>query len=339
MMNYFLENWPVLSIAFAGVVAVIGTFFSSSQDEELKDSIRQPVEGNKISRYISKNWPTLLIAIAGIIAVIATFVGSNQDAAQKNNIEKLGRETVKLDTQIMKLDDLNRDISMRNEALAGQNFKLDSESKGLVSQVKGLTEQSQKLIQVINQRIANEAAENLVSGQLHMDFKPTFQDSVMIKMGASPYKFSFKSLKNGASRLCMVGQKDPLQIKTHNKKIQLSLMVYDLQGFLLAEIANNNWRPNKNYVGRFNYDDRGFEVEDNKGNVVVSIDITGDNQLVIQGIFPLKSEGVILVAGVKEFKILQMENPESALIAENVKMKELFEYTGEDWLHKRKKYN
>ena len=77
----------------------------------------------------------------------------------------------------------------------------------------------------------------------------------------------------------------------------ISLKVFDLKGNLIAEVENNFWRPNRNFTGKFNYDDRGFEVIDNQGNIAVNIEFVGNNQIVINGIFPIIKQNLLLFAG------------------------------------------
>ena len=303
--------------------------------------------------FVSKNLPIIFVVIGTIAAVIATAYKNVKDADQTNNIERLTKEANKLST-------LNKDISIKiqqitsaNKQTSDENLALSQKSKELVIEVQKLTIETQKLITKIDERTAYEAAENLQSGELHFDFSQTFTDVITFKIGGNTFSNPVKNFKMGA-KIFQVAGEDPILIGFDHNKMLISMRVFDFKGNLIAEIENNFWRPNKNFTGKFNYDDHGFEVIDNEGNIAVSIDIAGVNQLEIQGVFPLKDQKLTIFAG-QQLRVLSFKNPdiEAKIQAEhhisyddylnqilhNLRIRQLFEYTGKNWLHKRKPIN
>ncbi|TWJ02443.1 hypothetical protein JN11_01416 [Mucilaginibacter frigoritolerans] len=304
----------------------------------------------EIMNYISKNLPILIVVIGTIAALIANAYKSSKDASQSDNIERLGNETQKLSA-------LNRDISIKiqqittaNKQTSDENLALNQKSKELIIEVQKLTIETQKLIAKVDERTAYEAAENLQSGELHLDFSQAFTDKISFRIGGNTFSNPLKNFKMGA-KIFQFADKDPISIGFDHSKILISMKVFDLKGNLIAEIENNFWRPNRNFTGKFNYDDHGFEVMDNEGNIAVSIDITGTNQLDIQGVFPIKEQKIIIFAG-QQMNILAFKNPDIEAqvqarhhisyddylnqILHDLRIRQIFEYTGKNWLHKRR---
>ena len=131
------------------------------------------------------------------------------------------------------------------------------------------------------------------------------------------------------------------------------MKVYDLTGNLIAELEDNNWRPNKNFTGKYNYDRKGFEVINNQGGVAASFDIVGPNTIKIQGFFPYIEENIILIAGDKGFttkpfgtkeieeRVFRLTKKKYNIFIKDIitslPTSQLFEYSGSNWLHKRKR--
>jgi len=317
-MDYLIKNWPLLLITISGIITAIATYYDDT-------------EGSKRIK-----WPVVLIAVAGIVAVIGTFVSSNGDAAQKDNIENLGKENKELNTEIKQLEELDTKISKHNEQLGEENKVLTGQSRALIADVKKLTAKSQQLIRTINERTAYEAAENLVSGELKIDFKPTFHnDEITVILGNDTSTNSMKRLSNGTSRLFSFGSQDPITFNFAHNKINISSTIFDQEGNLIAEIDANSWRPNKNMICRFNYDNRGLEVIDNKRRIVFNIDIKNDS-LVIQGVFNDSEHKQVWIYGNNGMNGLDISRQREI---DNLRtsIRPLFVYTGKNWLHKRLK--
>jgi hypothetical protein len=336
-MKYISENWAIILIAIAGIAAAMATFFGDKSNNTQQGSTEKPEQKNKALAHTSKKLLSLVIALAAIVGIVGVFASSIQDEQQKNSIHSLGVDNKVLS---MRIDSAER----ANLKITKENTRLQQQSNDLIKAVGSLTKQSQDLIKIINNRSAYEAEENLMSGHLEMDFKQVFQKSEFtVTVGNNPTKCIKKNLVAGKSGLFRLGNADPIKVAfDHNGKIRINTVVFDIQGNLIAEIDNNNWRPNRNMVGRFNYDSRGLEVEDNSGNIVLSIDIK-ENNIVIQGIFPVKSDDVIWVIGINGVRKVRIKETKSDkdLQAEvksvDSPAKQLFQYTGNNWLHKRKK--
>lgn len=270
----------------------------------------------------------------------STFVITERDQDQKDNIEKLSEENKKLSGEIKKLSDLNNSISTRTEEMTSANSKiieasynLDQQSKALLEEVQILTKQSKKLVDTINSRGEYESEENAKTGELQFRNAPIFKenDDVNIVVGG----FTFKN---------------PFNIQVEDGKILFSLNVYDIDGNLVAEIDRNYWRPNKNFSGKFNYDESSFEVIDNKGRVAISIQYLGKS-IIIQGMFTFIESGSIILAGSSTayFPLhVAGKNDETnykgnllaydqalRMAIESVNIKPIFRYTGKKWLHQR----
>ena len=316
-----------------------------------------PKNWPSLTNYFYNNWPAIVLFIAGIFALLATFFSTTQDSQQKNNIEQLGFKNKELSEEVKKLGTINNTISTRieeittaNKKTVDENLLLSRQSRELISEVQKLTGETKTLVKLVNERTAYAAAENLQSGELHITFEPTFQNIISGTIGGMTSTSTIENINKGNS-LFKIGGKDPLSMKFDHKKMLISMRVFDLEGHLIAEVENNYWRPNKNFTGKMNYDDKGFEVIDNMGNIAVSIDIVGNNQIIIQGIFPMQTEKTLIIAG-KGSELIRLINTEDEaekfgqtlksynLIVkskiENVQMRQLFEYTGKNWLHKRK---
>ncbi len=165
----------------------------------------------------------------------------------------------------------------------------------LIEEIKKLTVSSNVLINKLDKKADKVIAENAITGELEMEFDATYSENqkVFIIFGGATMEESIK----GIGPLISVGNLHPLNAKIRNNKLLISMKVYDMNENLLAEIEDNNWRPNKNFTGKFNYDKKGFEIIDNQGNIAANFDILGPNKIKIQGIFPYKEAGRILIAG------------------------------------------
>jgi hypothetical protein len=308
----------------------------------------------EIMNFIAKNWPSVLLLIAGILAVAGSFISSTKDTQQKDSIERLGNENLNLSKEIHKLNILNEDISEKVKKIVTENNKTSAENLQLSQHSKELISEVQHLIIKVDSTTTNEAAENKKTGELFLTFNSEFKKRVSFKVGGNSFALTLDQIRNGAQIFASVN-KDPLSIKVVNNKLLISMRVFDIDGNLIAEIEDNFWRPNPNLTAKFNYDDHGFEVADNKGNIVVSINITATNEIEIQGIFAIKESKLFYIAGSNGFNLLSFKNPDMIALVykkynltyedflnskiQQTNITQLFEYTGKNWLHKRKMAN
>ena len=301
-----------------------------------------------------KNWPSILLLFAGIAAAWSTYVANNRTEKQQQNIEKLGEinkelgiKNKDLSEEVKKLSELNNSIAQENKKLGEDNISLSSQTKELIEKVNKLTTTSYTLINKLDIKTEKEFAENAITGELEMEFDLSSKESKppIIIIGGGP--------NDAGTPIISIGSFMPIITKKINNKLLISMKVYDLRGNLIAEIEDNKWRPNKNFSGKYNYDKKGFEVINNQGNIAASFDIVGPNTIKVQGIFPYIEQQRILILGNNGFTYppfgsKEIEEKVERLTGKKyddylkeqinaVPIKQIFEYTGSDWLHKRKK--
>lgn len=135
-------------------------------------------------------------------------------------------------------------------------------------------------------------------------------------------------------------QQELIRLRIEDNKLLISVTAYDLQGNWVVDVLNNYWRRNPNYTGKFNYDETGFEIIDNAGRILLSIDIVAKNKINFQGYHIKPGYSLLLVFG-ERMTIMYLNQPINYAEVESTfadaQSFELFEYFGEDWLHKRKK--
>lgn len=321
---------------------------------------------NDIMSWLGKNWPSFLLLLAGLVACIASFFSNKQDQEQKDSIENFTKQNIKLSEEIKNLSIISNEISERiekmteaNNILSVENFELAKQNKDLISDVRGLTDQSKELIKKINKQVEYQAAANIITEELEMDFetKSTLSDKDLfkIKIGGISHTNPILYLKKGLNLKLSVEGKEHIFVKLGEKNnLLFSFKILDVDGNILVELEENRWRPNKNLISKYNYDKTGFEVFNNKGQIIISLDIISNDLVVIQGIFASKESDVVLFYGNGRTTTIPMKNSERAkklsakqgksyeeIFNDAIKMvevKQLFEYTGKDWLHKRKIY-
>lgn len=269
-----------------------------------------------------------------------------KDNEQANTIEKQTATTQRLaeldSTLSIQLDSLVRidtGLSRKSNDIANQSLAVSNQNQQLITHVKGLSEQSKRLINAVNKRSAYEATENLETAELKMNFSKSFKDEDMVTVviGNNTITTYISWIKQGGSFVNM-GGKDLFNAHFINNKIFISLNVYDLYGNLIAEIVDNNWRPNKNFTGKFNYDDTSFEVINNQGEVAINVDFLSNNKIIVNGIFPFRKDNLIILAGKKSSTLSFNDTYDYYIQAlEIADIKKIFVYTGKDWLKKRVK--
>lgn len=126
--------------------------------------------------------------------------------------------------------------------------------------------------------------------------------------------------------------------RSKDGKILFSCDIYDAYGNIIAEIKDNCWRPNRNFISKINYDATGFEVLNNQNQVALSVDFLGDNLIKIQGIFVLKKMGMIYLVGDSIMTALELSRTDDLPnMIEKTGFRKIFIYTGINYLHQRAK--
>lgn len=331
----------------------------------------------EIMKWIIKYWPSVTLLVVGIIACFASFFSSKQDSEQKDFIQSLGSNNLLLSEQIDSITKINnsigqlnteiaqkiKDLVIENKSLSIDNIELSKQTKKLIQKVDNLTEKSQEIITTIDKRSKYWEEENLLSGELKIDFKLTRTwalEGRIVKLGNRSFNVSGANVIEAQSRSRVKGY-DFNQDNINFLYIRLDVKtmttlfnkeIYDIDRNLIAEIENNRWRINKNFIGKFNYDEKGVEIIDNQGKIVFSLDIIDSVSIRIQGIFIDRNFNKgILIAGHLSNEIFPIKTPESMAeildkkklsyenafkeAVERVQFKQLFQYTGNNWLHKR----
>ncbi len=286
----------------------------------------------------------LVITIASTLSVFAAYYSSVQDQTQKNQILRLGEISNNLGETNVELGNKIKDLQKVNLQVTNRIETLTVNSNLLIEKVNKLSAQTKQIIESMDIKADKEYAKNASAGELELKFKSIANEKLVFMLGGGHLD----------DANILIGKVRPFKIGIQNDKLLISTKVYDINDNLIAEIENNKWHLNKNYAGKFNYDKTGFEVIDNQGNIAMSVDVLASNTVAIQGIFPIKSALRIFIAGSYGFTSVPYSNPavdKKILQTEgmkyddffnqkvsDVKMKQLFEYTGKDYLGQRKKY-
>ncbi|MBE9465513.1 hypothetical protein ACFP1I_22245 [Dyadobacter subterraneus] len=272
--------------------------------------------------FIEKYSPYLVVA-AGVLLVLFTFINSQSDQKQKDRIEQLTKNDSIITKNVKEIVDTIKNTSTENHKLAIQ-------TKNLTEQVKRLNDQINDLVKEIDKRTAFDAAENLQSGKLKFGFNPRLSKEARIYLGKGAISIPSDGLnlqnedKDGGSIF--------IKLRYGKDELLISMKVLDTSGNVIVEIDDNYWRPNPNFTSKRNYDDFGFEVMDNQGNIAMNIDQIG-NDVTVQGILAL-SNGSVMVASDDGTTIYLKEDFQKQ--TKKFKIRQLFEYTGKNYLGKRR---
>lgn len=263
-----------------------------------------------------------------------TYLITKSDTEKSDNILSTGRRTEELTKQIERLSLINDSIAAHSDSLT---IKIDT-----------LTQRANKLIGNIDTRTEQQSEENALTGQFNFDFgKPLYDTSTITVVfgtitGVNTIKPDPKIwYKAGMHLIHFSDGFEPITFDLKNHRLVLSLKVYDLNGNLIVSIDNNYWHRYVNNTGIFNYDKRGFEVFDNRGNIALNVNLISKDTIVLQGYLIERKYHFIMIAGQEVSVPWQWGDPrgEAQLIDEvnKVKIRQLFVYTGLNWLHKRQK--
>ena len=123
-----------------------------------------------------------------------------------------------------------------------------------------------------------------------------------------------------------------LEIEPVTNKLILSMTIYDYDGNLVTDIKGNRLGAYKNKFLTWNEDKYGVEIIDNEGDVMVSINYDGKNNLYIRGVFRNTD---------KSFTVFDDCNTSVGLrTRKSIKINQknitnIFHYLGEDYYGKR----
>ncbi|MEJ7827700.1 MAG: hypothetical protein WKF91_05885, partial [Segetibacter sp.] len=225
-----------------------------------------------------------------------------------------------------------------NSVLVAQNIELTTTANDLIEKVQNLTSATHILTTNIDVKTENEIAKNAVTGEINLitDEQLLPEDMVTFVLGGTNFGNPVKAWNAGAS-FGLVGGYEPIKFKIKNNTIVISLECYDKDGYYIGEIDENKWRRNPNYTSKFNYDKKGVEIIDNRNQVAFSIDILDSHRLLLQGVIGVKQKNSVIIIGMNLMDVKPFGYPSLQEIINKAGIKQLFEYTGKNYLGVRKK--
>ncbi len=288
----------------------------------------------------------LIILIITIAAAIAAYWANIKNNNQLDRIEEYDTLNNKLAEEIKELSELNGAISYRvdkivlaNNTLMGENIVLSNQTNELIDEVKKLTSSSNNLIKKVDLRTEISSFENALTGEINFDHNEPLKDneSLWIKSRGLKIGNTVSEYKSDSPpQHIVIGGIDIIPIKIIDGKLKISVTVYDLSGNQIVEIIDNVWRRNPNNSGKFNYDSKGFEIIDNKGLTALSINLDTRTNVSIEGYFLERKTNRINVFGKRYSTFLNNNLSKSIEVIEKSNIRRLFEYSGQNWLGKRK---
>jgi hypothetical protein len=157
-------------------------------------------------------------------------------------------------------------------------------------------------------------------------------------LGSNTLRVSKGSLIEGMDldNCIMCDNAFPITMKLKNGKVFISCKFYNLNNEIVGEIENNEWQLNSNFYKR-NYDNNAIEVIDNYDIVIMQVILEGE-KIKINGVLHCGNQLLICNgSGVIGHPLDPTSETEKSLyLSEARKIKRIFEYTGDNWLGKRK---
>jgi hypothetical protein len=264
---------------------------------------------------------------------------TNIDDTTKN-IDTTTKESKLIAKNIERLQQLDSLLTAHIDSITRDNNRLTGDVKSIVDNSKGVIKEIKNISE-------NQIDENALSGKLELTAnKPFIGDSLInISFGTLSTHKKANIYNNGKALTFLgfgnqSGDFGAITMKIVGNKILISVTIYDLFGNWIVDIVNNNWRRNPNNTGKFNYDKNGFEMIDNRNHVAFNFHIKSQYDILMSGYILSKETNQLFISG-KSITIIKL-NPSISLKQIEDEIKEMgadpiFEYTGEHWLHKRKK--
>ncbi|MBI1225141.1 MAG: hypothetical protein GC192_07860 [Bacteroidetes bacterium] len=188
--------------------------------------------------------------------------------------------------------------------------------------------------------------ENFVTeGNLKSQSLPNIEKFTVI-FGSVGVLFSIEDLRGGVPLNGMIGcgKFHPIELKMIEGKPYISGKFYDIDGKLVGEINNNKWTLGRDLF-KFNYDETAIEVIDAYGIVVLQV-IIEQSTIIFHGVIHCDDIMIICADG---FEPLGKDLNTKKAVEEDLgiswkdyylqqarKIKQIFDYSGNNWLGKRK---
>lgn len=267
----------------------------------------------------------------GRSAILAKKISDSLSAQKERENKKITEKLLKADEYIIKLEkdqtDTTRAVLAKSDSLIEAQYEINR-----------LTKTSQALINELNSKTDEEFK---VTGSFSFSFdslKNSDQYEVVLGKFKTGSPFNIPELKVNNCNYGLINHNN-LNIRIQDCKLVIDAKVYDVERNLIAEVSENSWRINRNFVSKFNYDDKGFEVFDNKGRVALSVDIRRDGVFVRGILRNSETDDAILVADDKRYPFSYINESSIRDIYKLYSAKDtitpMFLYTGKRWRFKR----
>lgn len=235
-------------------------------------------------------------------------------------------------------------ITKQIDSLQNLDDSIMRHSDSLGNKIDSITDISKVLTNNINQLVKEQSEENALTGKFDFDTGRPLNGTDEITVHYGSMTATNRILDDpkvwwaGMHLIKFSDGFEPIVFGLDNHKLLISVDVYDLNGNLIVKIDKNYWHRFTNNTGIFNYDKNGFEVFDNRGNIALSMDFKSQ-KIDIQGYLIERSRGFIMIAGkelIAPYAWGSRLNEEYLMnLVSQIKFRQLFKYTGSNWLHQR----
>jgi hypothetical protein len=235
----------------------------------------------------------LLLFVFTVLTALFAYAKNVDSDKQLNRMENYDSLNLRLGEEIKNLSNINNSIAGRidtivteNKLLTQQNIALSNKANELIEEVKKLSIISNDLIERVDVRTEKTTLENALMGEIILKNSAPLRDDEILTVNVGGMSFgnsvlSYKS--NDPPKNIFINGKDLIPLKVINGAVKISAKVYDLSGNWIVEIKDNKWTRNPNNTGKFEYDDSGFEIVDNRGFTALSINLDSRTNISIEG--------------------------------------------------------
>lgn len=286
---------------------------------------------------IKKPTKRLLVAefIIGFLIALFAFVFNKVSGEQVDKIQATTDTTYILSKHINTLEILDSTLTTNIDSITAINKQLSEE-------IKTLSEKSNQIIDTISSMVSSQREESALTGIFEFDLGRPVYDSTEIKVeyGTVIAINTIKRLPDkwwsGMSFIKFKDGFEPITFDVKNRKLVVSVDIYDLDGNLLVRIKDNVWRRYDNNTGQFNYNKNGFEIFDNRGNIALNIKLK-NGSIKVQGYLIERERNFILIGGTEHSFVGEWGDQRITFSLDKevkrMKSRQIFRYTGEKWLH------
>jgi hypothetical protein len=291
-------------------------------------------------------WVELVLAIVIGFVDFRSKILSNETQEEIKDTLNITKD---LSEAILNLQGINANLSnnindnvKQVKSIEDKSNAVINNSNNVIKDISYLNKLTNKLTGEIDSLINVNYNQNATSGTLSFSQVTPIRDRDILKIhfGDNNLNLSAVDISNGKYKEWLhLGTDLPFELKVIDGKLNFSTIVYDLNGVWITEIKNNFWRRNPCYIGKFNYDNKGFEVIDNSNYVAFAIDFVKQNEINIDGIFLEVKDHVVLIASQMGLKMVPWQPNWNIYDIEKAKsgnsIKPIFKYDNQFYLHQR----